>query len=431
MIQRTLLEWKRIAYGECEDTIPESHAARLASVASASSLSGRGGGNVLDFGRKDLRARGFVGVIAAPGCQLEILPKIEGRGDKYTADTPTLRNRLVHMLAVARDIRVDTGGITQMDWQRDTLLEILIRLFCGKLADALRQGMPRRYIAHIEDLPAMRGRLDTNRQFTVLAAQPQKLACHVDELSPDIPVNQIMKATVKRLMHLAQATENQRSLRELAFSYADITDVPTTALDWDKIVLDRTNQRWQELLSLARLLLGRQYQKTSIGSVNGHALLFEMNVLFEEYVARLLKHALAGSGLRVSTQGGHHSCLFYGETGLFRTRPDIIVRRGDQIVLVVDTKWKRMAPRIDDPKQGVSQADVYQLMAYGRLYQCPRTMLLYPHHSDLDGEELHRNYSIAARDSDKVLTFATVDVSQNKKEVGRALAALVKKCLSP
>lgn len=34
---------------------------------------------------------------------------------------------------------------------------------------------------------------------------------------------------------------------------------------------------------------------------------------------------------------------------------------------VVDTKWKRISNRIDDLKHGVSQADVYQMMAYGQL----------------------------------------------------------------
>ncbi|MFD0386891.1 McrC family protein [Tistrella bauzanensis] len=31
-----------------------------------------------------------------------------------------------------------------------------------------------------------------------------------------------------------------------------------------------------------------------------------------------------------------------------------------------------------DRKSGVSQADVYQMMAYARLYKCDRLMLLYP-----------------------------------------------------
>lgn len=61
------------------------------------------------------------------------------------------------------------------------------------------------------------------------------------------------------------------------------------------------------------------------------------------------------------------------------------MRRGDKIALVIDTKWKRIAAQIDDARQGVSQSDVYQLMAYAQIYACDRVMLLYPHHQGLAG----------------------------------------------
>ncbi|MBK5924685.1 hypothetical protein CCR90_13055 [Rhodovulum sulfidophilum] len=54
---------------------------------------------------------------------------------------------------------------------------------------------------------------------------------------------------------MAQAADNQRLLREIEFAYSDVTRVPVAALRWDQITLDRTNQRWSELLSFARLLL--------------------------------------------------------------------------------------------------------------------------------------------------------------------------------
>ena len=68
---------------------------------------------------------------------------------------------------------------------------------------------------------------------------------------------------------------------------------PLAALRWDEVTLNRTNARWRELLNLARLLLGERFQTTSAGGSDGFPLLFEMNTLFEEYVARMLKRALA------------------------------------------------------------------------------------------------------------------------------------------
>ena len=424
MIRRTIREWERIGYGTDEKTIPPPHADRIAATARASDFSGTGGQGVLEHGRKGLRARGVVGVIATRDCQLEILPKIEGAGES-DPEKAELRRRLIHMLAVAWNIHIDAGVLTRLDWQRDTILELLIRLFCGKLAQAVRLGMPRQYIDLEDDLPALCGRLDVTRQFSALAVSPQKLACRFDALSPDIALNQVMRAAIGKLSRLAQALDNQRALRELSFAYADISEVSPGALRWDLIVLDRTNTRWRELLSLARLFLGDRHQQTSAGTIDGHALLFEMNVLFEEYVARLLARAFAGTDLRVSAQGGGYDCLFEGKTGRFRTRPDLIIRRDIQIVLIIDTKWKRITPRIDDPKQGVSQADIYQLMAYSQVYDCPDVVLLYPHHGGLPPEPVRQRYSIAKRDAQEGLSVVTIDVTGSHRKHEAALRDLV------
>ena len=149
-----------------------------------------------------------------------------------------------------------------------------------------------------------------------------------------------------------------------------------------------------------------------------------MNVLFEEYVARLLARAVAGTDLRVTAQGGHKYCLYKGDTGRFRTLPDVIVKRGTRNALIIDTKWKRIAGT-DDPKQGVSQADVYQLLAYGRIYKCTDVVLLYPHHGGLPPEPTRRAYSIARPDAQEQLTVATLDVTGPRRNHEKALKTLV------
>jgi 5-methylcytosine-specific restriction enzyme subunit McrC len=173
---------------------------------------------------------------------------------------------------------------------------------------------------------------------------------------------------------------------------------------------------------LARLLLGDRFQTTSAGAAIGFSLLFEMNTLFEEYVARMLARAVAGTGLHVVAQGGRLFCLETEEKkGLFQTKPDILVKRGNVVEQVIDTKWKRISSRIDDPKQGVAQADVYQMMAYGQLYRCSRLMLLYPHHHGLGPGSLRVNHRIAAGDIDHRLELATVDVSTSDRLTERLL----------
>lgn len=374
---------------------------------------------MLEHGRHALRARSVVGVIAAEGCTLEILPKIDVQ-EMGSSKTPAIRRRLVHMLAVALDLRIDVGPISDLGWQSETVLEILIQVFSEKLADAVRQGMPRHYLGREDDLPRLRGSLDVTRQFTRHAVNPSRLACRFDELSNDIALNRIMKAAVTKLARFARTTSNRRRLQELAFAYADITAVPTSALHWDQVVLDRTNRRWSELLNLARLLLSERFQTSTSGQGSGFSLLFDMNVLFEEYVGRLIRRALAGTGLRVSLQGGRLYCLTEEETGqsLFQTKPDILIRDGQDVLQIIDTKWKRISARADDPKRGVSQADVYQMMAYGRLYKAPCLTLLFPHHHGLGAPEGRQAIHRIGRD-EAWLETSSFDVSHGRDTLQR------------
>ncbi|MCE7028101.1 McrC family protein [Jiella avicenniae] len=423
----TLREWDKLAHGEGEGQIAVHHADRLAGLAARSSFAGRGGSGVLEHGRHALRAGGVVGILAAGDASLEILPKIDAApGETTDRQNAAIRKRLVHMLAVALDLKIDLGVITDLAWQRETLLEILVCIFCDKLTEALRKGMPRRYVGCDDDLPTLRGQLDVTRQFTQHAVNPSRLACHFDLLSDDMPLNRIMKAAVLHLSRLSRRSANQKRLRELAFVYSDIADIPVSALRWDQVVIDRTNRSWKELFAMARLFLNDRYQTTTGGRGEGTAMLFEMNALFEEYVGRLIVRALAGTELTVSLQGGRLSCLSVenSERGLFQTKPDILIRHGTRVVHVIDTKWKRISSRIDDPKQGVSQGDVYQMMAYAQLYGAPRLTLLYPHHTGLGAEDtVHGRYRITGQDT--ILETASIDVANGAGMLMRLRRLLV------
>jgi 5-methylcytosine-specific restriction enzyme subunit McrC len=71
--------------------------------------------------------------------------------------------------------------------------------------------------------------------------------------------------------------------------------------------------------------------------------------------------------VRLTAQASRESlCIHKGEP-IFRLQPDILIEQGtDRWVL--DTKWKRLDAGAESNKYGLSQADFYQLFAYGRKY---------------------------------------------------------------
>lgn len=430
MTHLTTHEWGRIEVHNGTNAVPtkaftRSQANALFLAARSHPLANRSGTNILVDRYREIWAQQVVGVIAAPGCSLEILPKIDAAADE---SDETIRTRLVSMLDVALDLKLGDGQALAMARQKETLLDILIRLFADRLLAEARRGLPRAYMAQEEDLAALRGRLDVMRQFTHHAVRPDRLACRFDSLLADTPLQRIMKACVVMLRRHARALETQRRLDELRFLLAEVSDVPVSALPWTQVRIDRTNRRWETLYELAKLFLKREWQRTNhdVKAGQGITLLFAMNDLFEAYIAALARRALRESELTVHSQGGLRYCLMEeGEGGKerFQTTPDILIKRDGQIVMVIDTKWKVIGQNPDDKKRGVSQSDVYQMMAYARLYECDEVMLLYPHHSKIGEYALNDSYKILGGEGK--LRISSINISVNSKEVAQNLRKLI------
>ena len=291
----TVREWDKLAYGDGEGQIRPTMPTGWRAWRRARSLLAAAAAGCSNMVGMPCALAAWSGFWPQAMRAWRYCPRSTSPGETPDHQNAAIRKRLVHMLAVALDLKIDLGVITDLAWQRETLLEILIRIFCDKLTTALRKGMPRRYVEREEDLPTLRGQLDITRQFTRHAVNPSRLACRFDLLSEDIALNRIMKAAVVRLLRVSRRNANQQRLRELAFVYADIADVPVSALRWDEVVIDRTNRSWQELFAMARLFLQDRYQTTTGGAGQGTAMLFEMNALFEEYVGRLIA-GVGGNG---------------------------------------------------------------------------------------------------------------------------------------
>ncbi|GGC43481.1 IQ calmodulin-binding- domain protein [Novosphingobium marinum] len=422
----TVREWGQVKLGEGGFTRAQADA--LQAAACGHPLAHRDGTNILVYHRDRIVARQMVGMVAARGCSLEILPKVDPDAAE-DEQAQSVRRRLVRMLDVALGLDLDLGGEAAIHRQNHTLLEVLIRAFADKLLAEVRRGLPRLYRQCEDDLPALRGRLDVTRQFTRNAVRPDRLACRFDQLDADKPLMRVMAAAVVTLGKHARSPETRRKLDELRHVLAEIPLVPVNRLPWKEVRIDRTNRRWESLYRLAQLLLRRDWQAThhAASAPEGLTLLFPMNDLFEKYVAAMMRKALAGSGVEVVDQGGHRACLgaFTGEhleSGeVFRTRPDIILRRRGEVLAIIDTKWKKLARDPLDRKHGVSQADVYQLMAYARLYPTRELMLLYP---EVPGQPCGMRKPFGMAGGSERLAIATIDASLEENAIVRHLAKL-------
>ena len=344
--------------------------------------------------RPSLQAGQVVGVLTTPDASIEILPKIEGQS------ASAVRHALTRMLAVAWGLPIAASEPAMLATQRDDLLEVLVRLFADRLLVAVRRGLPHRYRRREDDLRFLRGKLDINRQFTRHAIRSDLLACRFEELSVDTPLNRVLKAAVRRLASTSRSGTNLHMLAELTARFEFVGDSRSPFAE--PVRLDRTNTAFHRLYGLARALLAGDWQSTTTGDSNGFGLLFPMNDLFEEFVGRTLRLALAPRSVSLQDSGKY--ALEGDRQRLFGLRPDIVVD-GD---IVIDTKWKPL--KAGRATLGVSRDDVYQMLAYGRAYDARRLVLLYPWHQALAGAGVLRRWRVPR--TEMVLEVAIVDVGR-------------------
>lgn len=427
-------EWGSVAVGDGPNSFTRGETNSLIAAARSHRLGGEDGTSIVSDHYRFIRAHQCVGVLATGNSSLEIFPKVDPVA--RDPETKSVRGQLVRMLGVAMDLGLSDGEVTLLARQSSSLLDILIRIFAKRLLEQAHQGLPRSYQQRKDDLPALRGRLDVMRQFTIHSVRPDRLACRFDELSIDTPLMRIMRACVIFLFSRAHTQETLRLLSELRLVMDGVSDVPIDSLPWNSVKIDRSNNRWRTLYNLARLFLLRDWQATHYDAKNGGdgiSLLFPMNDLFEATVAAVLRRALAPYGFDVVVQGGFRYCLgIWNPRGsctgtLFRTRPDIVIRRSGRVVAIVDAKWKCLRDVNDDNKRGMSQADIYQLMAYAQIYSCNRLFLLYPHHAGLAEAGVQATYGIVVQGKSvpDQLQVLTVDVSREIADMVKALRPIL------
>lgn len=327
--------------------------------------------------RNKVRFRQFVGLVRIGGRDIEILPKIESPDGEQGPSG--VRGNLLSMLSVAVGSDIRLLGEAQSFLSHASWLDVFIHQFCRQLVEQARRGVVKRYRIEEDDLGSVRGNLVIHEQVRRNFIHKERIACEFDELDENHGLNQLFKLALERMLRFARHPRTQRQVREALTYFEAVALRPLDGGWWRAVKLDRMSARFEAIHRLAVLFLSGFTPDVGRGGNDAFALLFDMNVLFEEYVGRKLRTQLAAQGLAVGLQDARHH-LMHAEDGaghLFRLRPDIVVSEGARTRCIADTKWKRLDDK--DRKLGVSQADLYQMLAYARRYACDRILMIYPY----------------------------------------------------
>lgn len=310
-------------------------------------------------GGKFIQARNYVGVLQTKsGLTIEILPKIADKTDTYKSKTVFLK-----MLKTLKNFPFKSSNLASLKTQNLPLLEIFISMFLCELEALVKKGIKSDYVALEENLNFLKGKLNINEQIKRNSIHKERFYVGYREFLSDIKINRIIKTTLKFLYKKSNSSKNQQKIRELLFIFDEVLECEDYKNFFAKLVINRQVKHYEQTLLWCKIFLLNNSFTPHKGDDLGFALLFDMNALFESYVGNFIKKSFPGTILQ------HSEKHLVENPKSFKLRPDIFLEGN----FIADTKWKIISSRDD-----ISQADLYQLYAYGKKHECDKLHLIYP-----------------------------------------------------
>lgn len=272
---------------------------------------------------------------------------------------------LLFYLAYAKDPGFRPGEVSAHagDDLWATVAETLIRT-CEQ---AMRGGVLQGYRTEDDSLHVVRGRIRVSDQLARRPGIPLPLEVRFDEYTVDIAENQILRAAIRQMLRVPRLRDQAR--RRLAHLDGRLDGVTPAVIrrrqpTW---LPTRLNRRYAPALRIAEVVLDNQSSIAVPGRATLAAFVVNMATVFEDFVSTAIKEAFRGEGTTKEQYKVH-----LGEESTVPMKPDVVQLRGNRPVAVFDAKYK-----LEDPKGGYPNADVYQMLAYCTALQLPTGWLVY------------------------------------------------------
>lgn len=317
-----------------------------------------------------ISARNYVGVVQYDGIRVEVYPKIFA--DFETEDLKQWQLNMLYWLSYCRKVKFPFSFADVSKLQFDDFLELLIYIFANYTEEIISNQPFQAYQAVSEETSYLKGRIsfEDYTKHNLITGKWQNFYCTHEPFVYDNLFNRIIKYVTKRLLTVSENHLNQVRLNEILFILNEVTDVPCTALDCDKVKLNPLFADHKHILDLCRLYLSNQVIDLEDEESNNFCFLIPMEYIFEDFIFGFISEKWPS--LNIRSQSTDFLALNNG-TSVFQIRNDIYFPGQ----LIMDTKYK-IRSNNDGLKAGVVQSDLYQMVSYAVRRDCNNVLLLYP-----------------------------------------------------
>jgi 5-methylcytosine-specific restriction enzyme subunit McrC len=319
-------------------------------------------------------------------------------------------------------IRVDVEDATD-------LVELFARVLSNGLNQLSRIGLDRGYVEKRESLRVLRGRVSIPETINVLGFKRGNLVCHFEELTHDVLINQIIKATLHLMRRGSRDNRVKTLVTQQLRRFRDVSDVQIEPSLFSRVVIHRNNRLYRFLLDICRLVWRNLLPSEQSGRWTFRDFLRDprqMGLLFEHFVRNFYRHHQNETGLTVDRE--HIQWTWDPLDNLSRDllpqmETDIRLRDSERKILI-ECKFTGATRINQHDVQRLISSHLYQLNSY--LTHLPSSVendnceaiLLYPS----DGT----NYSLCYRSGKRRIRVQIVDLSQHWRIIHDNLIDLVR-----
>jgi 5-methylcytosine-specific restriction enzyme subunit McrC len=183
----------------------------------------------------------------------------------------------------------------------------------------------------------------------------------------------IHRILYKALLLLFQINSNpvlSSRLGALLLNFPEMSGIKITDALFEKLPFDRKTESYKNAIEIARLILLNYHPDVSTGQHDVLALMFDMNILWEQFVYVSLRKYKTVE-MRISAQ--NPKFFWKSDRGSSsKMIPDIVLNKDKPNCVVLDTKWKNLNGLNPSPQ------DLRQMYVYMKYYKAVKVALVYP-----------------------------------------------------
>jgi len=322
---------------------------------------------------KELKSNKFVGVIHFENQTINLLPKVFFKGTEATStEVKLINSHILWWLSYCRKLRFP-NYLSGLNSQQADFFEILIYLFSKYTKELLNSAVYQKYIEVENELSFVKGSINFSEYINQNLARGRnhKVNCRYDSFEMDNPFNQCVKSVTRLLLTATKDQQNRRNLNDILFLLDEVSDVTIASEECKRIQFNPMFKDFETVRDYCVLFLENSVSFNYKNDLKLFAFLLPMEYVFEDFIYGFIDKEL--DYVKAKSQAKYA----LDEEKHFGLKPDLLLSLKDRSI-IADTKYKMVYADSLDNKKGISQNDLYQMVAYAIRFKVTDIKLFYP-----------------------------------------------------